>query len=128
MSTPQPDYSTLSSPDIDSLISNSLSGDNIKISEATKFLKAYTKHKSSISTPSHYPETLTEILACSQDIAHRQMATVLLKANIVNLYLELTENERIEFRSLLLTRFTAEPSIAVQKGIATLIGYLLPVV
>lgn len=50
------DFAALTSDDIITLINNTLSGDNAKISEATKLLKAYTKHKSSISIIlSYYP-------------------------------------------------------------------------
>lgn len=56
------------------------------------------------------------------------MSTVLLKRNIVNLYMGLEENEKTEFRSVLLNQYIKENSIVIQKGIATLIGLLLPVV
>lgn len=65
--------------DIIELIKQTLSGDNDKIKSATKILKAYTKHKSSIST-------LTYVLVNSQELGYKQMATVLLKRNLVNLY------------------------------------------
>lgn len=42
------DFNALTTEDICTLINNTLSGDNAKIAEATKLLKAYTKHKSSI--------------------------------------------------------------------------------
>lgn len=45
------DFSQLDAENICALINNTLSGDNQKIAEATKILKAYTKHKSSISNP-----------------------------------------------------------------------------
>jgi importin-4 len=61
------------------LIQASLSGDNERIKQATRLLKAYTKHKVSI-------RILTFILVNSPELAHRQMATVLLKRNLVNLY------------------------------------------
>lgn len=40
----------------------------------------------------------------------------------------LEENEKTEFRSVLLNQYIKENSIVIQKGIATLIGLLLPVV
>ncbi len=40
-------------------------------------------------------ETLTLILVNSSNVAHRQMATVLLKRNIVNLYMGLEEKDKI---------------------------------
>lgn len=43
------DFSQLTADNVCALINNTLSGDNQKIAEATKILKAYTKHKSSIS-------------------------------------------------------------------------------
>lgn len=43
------DFSTFTPEHLCTLINNTLSGDNAKIAEATKMLKAYTKHKSSIS-------------------------------------------------------------------------------
>ncbi len=42
------DYSSFTVDNVCTLINNTLSGDNRKISEATQILKAYTKHKSSI--------------------------------------------------------------------------------
>lgn len=67
-------------------------------------------------------------MANSQNITHRQMSTVLLKRNLVNLYVALTQPEKAEFRALLVNQYVREPSIAIQRGIATLIGILLPVV
>ena len=43
------DFSQATAEDICGLIDNTLSGQNDKIAYATKVLKAYTKHKSSIS-------------------------------------------------------------------------------
>lgn len=68
------------------------------------------------------------MLVNSANVAHRQMSTVLLKRNIVNLYMALEEAEKTEFRALLLNQYAKENSIAIQRGIATLIGLLLPVV
>ena len=44
------DFSQATAEDICLLIDNTLSGNNEKIAHSTKILKAYTKHKSSIST------------------------------------------------------------------------------
>ena len=68
------------------------------------------------------------MLANSPNVAHRQMSTVLLKRNLVNLYMGLEENEKAEFRTLLLNKYIHENSISIQRGIATLIGMLLPIV
>lgn len=84
-------------------------------------LKAYTKHKSSI-------RTLTYILVHSPQLGQRQMATVLLKRNLVALYSGLTAQEQAEFRSLLLAQYVKENQLLIQRGIATLISMLLPVV
>ena len=78
-------FSNATPNDIIELIKQTLSGDNEKIKSATKILKAYTKHKSSIST-------LTYVLVKSQDLGYRQMTTVLLKRNLVNLYGNLGPN------------------------------------
>ena len=56
------------------------------------------------------------------------MATVLLKRNIVNLYENLNEQEKAEFRNLLLNQYIKEQHLLIQRGIATLISHLLPVV
>lgn len=84
-------------------------------------LKTYTKHKVSI-------RILTFILVNAQEMAHRQMATVLLKRNLVNLYEGLSVDEKKEFRSLLLQQYAKETHLLVQRGIATLISILLPIV
>jgi hypothetical protein len=107
--------------DIIELIKQTLSGDNEKIKNATKVLKAYTKHKSSIST-------LTYILVNCQELGYRQMATVLLKRNLVNLYGNLSPEEQKQFRDLLLSQYIKETHLLIQKGIATLISILLPIV
>lgn len=44
------DFSQATAEDICGLIDSTLSGDNERIAFSTKMLKAYTKHKSSIST------------------------------------------------------------------------------
>lgn len=44
------DFGNATAEDICVLIDNTLSGNNEKIKNATKILKAYTKHKLSIST------------------------------------------------------------------------------
>lgn len=49
MDNPNIDFNSLTIDQVSCLIANILSGDNAKIAEATKILKAYTKHKSSIS-------------------------------------------------------------------------------
>lgn len=103
------------------LIQSSLSGNNELIKSSTRILKAYTKHASSI-------RTLTYILVNAPQMAHRQMATVLLKRNLVNLYSGLNPQEQAEFRSLLLSQYVKEPHLLIQRGIATLISLLLPVV
>lgn len=56
------------------------------------------------------------------------MAAVLLKRNLINLYEGLSVEEKAEFRSLLLQQYAKEPHLLVQRGIATLISILLPVV
>ena len=56
------------------------------------------------------------------------MASVLLKKNLVNLYEMLTPEEKGEFRNLLLGQYIKEQHLPIQKGIATLISLLLPVV
>lgn len=73
------DLSTLDVTQIMQLIDSTLSGNNEHIQKATKILKAYTKHKVSI-------KNLAFILVNANSVAHRQMATVLLKRNLVNLY------------------------------------------
>lgn len=67
-------------------------------------------------------------MANSQNVAHRQMSTVLMKRNLVNLYVGLNQAEHAEFRALLVNQYIRESSIVIQRGIATLIGILLPVV
>ena len=47
---------------------------------------------------------------------------------MVNLYGNLSADEQKEFRGLLLRRYIEETHLLVQKGIATLVGLLLPVV
>jgi len=56
------------------------------------------------------------------------MAAVLLKRNLVNLYSALSVPEQAEFRQVILSQYIKEPSLLVQKGIATLISILLPIV
>lgn len=56
------------------------------------------------------------------------MATVLLRRNLVNLYGNLTPQEQAEFRNLLITQYIRDSQLLIQKGIATLIGILLPIV
>lgn len=56
------------------------------------------------------------------------MATVLLKRNLVNLYGNLSAEEQKQFRDLLLSQYIKEAHLLVQKGIATLISILLPIV
>jgi hypothetical protein len=56
------------------------------------------------------------------------MATVLLKRNLVTLYESLGEQEKLEFRSLLLQQYAKESHLLVQRGISVLIGQLLPIV
>jgi hypothetical protein len=56
------------------------------------------------------------------------MATILLKRNLVKLYSEFESHEQIEFRNLLLNQYVKESMIAIQRGIAMLIGMLLPIV
>lgn len=73
------DYSQFTAEQVIELIQQSLSGDNEKIKQATKVLKIYTKHKGSI-------RTLSYILINANELGHRQMAAVLLKRNLVNLY------------------------------------------
>lgn len=61
-------------------------------------------------------------------MGHRQMATVLLKRNLVTLYESLGDQEKLEFRSLLLQQYAKESHLLVQRGISVLIGQLLPIV
>jgi hypothetical protein len=56
------------------------------------------------------------------------MATVLLKRNLVNLYENLNPTEKAEFRNLILSQYIKETHLLIQKGIASLISILLPVV
>lgn len=56
------------------------------------------------------------------------MATVLLKRNLVNLYGNISPEEQKHFRDLLLGQYIKETHLLVQKGIATLISILLPIV
>ena len=56
------------------------------------------------------------------------MATVLLKRNLVNLYENLNPTEKGEFRNLLLSQYIKETHLLIQKGIASLISILLPIV
>jgi hypothetical protein len=56
------------------------------------------------------------------------MATVLLKRNLVNLYGNITPEEQKLFRNLLLSQYIKETHLLVQKGIATLVSILLPIV
>jgi len=56
------------------------------------------------------------------------MATVLLKRNVVALYSGLGTQEQAEFRGLLLAQYVKENQLLIQRGIATLISMLLPVV
>ena len=114
-------FANATANDIIELIKQTLSGDNEKIKSATKILKAYTKHKSSIST-------LTFILTNAPDLGYRQMSAVLLKRNLVNLYGNLSADEQKQFRDLLLGQYIKETHLLVQTGIATLISILLPIV
>jgi hypothetical protein len=115
------DFNSLTAEQVVELIQQSLSGDNEKIKHSTKVLKAYAKHKGSI-------RVLSYILVQANDLGHRQMATVLLKRNLVNLYEALNQQEKAEFRNLLLSQYIKETSLLIQRGIATLISLLLPVV
>lgn len=115
------DFNSLTAEQVILLIQESLSGDNEKIRHSTKVLKAYTKHKSSI-------RILIFILVNTNELPQRQMATILLKRNLVNLYEGLTDPEKTEFRGLLLSQYIKETSLLIQKGIATLISILLPLV
>jgi hypothetical protein len=56
------------------------------------------------------------------------MATVLLKRNVVALYSGLGIQEQAEFRGLLLAQYVKENQLLIQRGIATLISMLLPIV
>lgn len=56
------------------------------------------------------------------------MSTVLLKRNLVNLYGNLSADEQKQFRDLLLSQYIKETHLLIQKGIATLISILLPIV
>ena len=60
--------------------------------------------------------------------SHRQMSTVLLRRNLVNLFCNLEEAEKLEFRNILLNQYINEKVLPIQRGIANLIGLLLPVV
>ena len=73
------DFNNITPEQVIELVQETLSGDNEKIKHSTKILKAYSKHKSSI-------KVLSYILVNANDLGHRQMATVLLKRNLVNLY------------------------------------------
>ena len=60
--------------------------------------------------------------------SHRQMSTVLLRRNLVNLFCSLDEPAKAEFKNILLTQYINEKMLPIQRGIANLIGLLLPVV
>lgn len=60
--------------------------------------------------------------------SHRQMSTILLKRNLVNLFCTLEEAEKAEFKNILLNQYISEKVLPIQKGVAHLIGMLLPVV
>lgn len=60
--------------------------------------------------------------------SHRQMSTVLLRRNLVNLFCNLEEPEKTEFKNILLNQYINEKVLPIQRGIANLIGILLPVV
>ncbi len=64
----------------------------------------------------------------ASQLGHRQMATVLLKRNLINLYESLSAEEKAEFRNLLLSQYIKEQSLLIQKGLANLVSILLPVV
>jgi predicted extracellular nuclease len=81
------DFNNFSAEQVVELIQNSLSGDNEKIKQSTRVLKVYTKHRASIGT-------LSFILANATNLAHRQMAAVLLKRNLINLYSGLSPQEQ----------------------------------
>lgn len=81
------DFSKVAVPDIIELIKGVLSGNNELIKTSSNYLKAYTKHKSSI-------RILTYIMVNSEEYSHRQMATVLLKRNLVKLYSSLSPEEQ----------------------------------
>ena len=56
------------------------------------------------------------------------MATVLLRRKLVNLYCSLEKAEQAEFRNILLNQYVNEKLLSIQRGIANLIGLLLPAV
>ena len=92
-----------------------LSGDNARIREATKFLKAYTKKQESVGP-------LAYILAHHQQYYYRQMAATMLKRNLLTLFQNLEETAQNELKAILIDRFFKEESQVVRKNIGTLIG------
>lgn len=115
------DYKNLQLEQLHQLLEAVLSGNNQLIPEATKALKIYVKHKESI-------RLLSYVLVHNHNQGVRQLVTVLLTSNLINLYNGLTPAEQLEFRTLLLTQFNNEKSLNVQKGIGSLVGMLVPVV
>lgn len=115
------DYKNLQLDQLLQLMQAVLSGNNQLITEATKALKIYTKHKESI-------RLLSYVLVHNPNPGVRQLATVLLNSNLINLYNGLTPPEQLEFRNLLLVQFNVEKMLNIQKGIGTLVGQLVPVV
>ena len=64
----------------------------------------------------------------ANNASHRQMSTVLLRRNLVNLFCSLEEAEKNEFKNILLNQYINEKVLPIQRGIANLVGILLPVV
>ncbi|KAM3142401.1 hypothetical protein pb186bvf_005558 [Paramecium bursaria] len=92
-----------------------LSGDNIKIQEATKAFKVYTKTLASTAT-------LAIIMSQSQNDQHRQLAAVLLKRNMAVKFSQLDNASQTQLQQLLLQRFFSETVNIIRTNIGQLIG------
>lgn len=105
-------------PSIDTVLENMrafLSGNNQLIKQAQTFLKKYSKIVDSLGTFSY-------IISNSPDMGLRQLAGILIKRHILNLYQELNPQQQNEFKQLLLQRFFLEPATVIKRQIGSIIG------
>jgi hypothetical protein len=91
--------------------------DTAVVQEATATLKAYFKQVEAL-------ENLLLLMSQSQDQQVRQVACVYLRKIIAKLWGNLTPDQQVTTKNLLIERFKVEPVTLVKKNIADVIGSL----
>ena len=91
--------------------------DTQKVAEATKTLKAYFKEVEAL-------ENLLLLMSGNPDQQVRQVSCVYLRKIIGKLWSNLTKEQQVTTKNLLLERFQKEPVTLVKKNIADVIGSL----